>query len=57
MDDLIGLEGIEDFIIRLRDPNMLGVQVDNNATFVNIVDDDGVFLFALRIDIVQLNPL
>lgn len=41
VDDLIGLEGIEDFMLRLRDPNLPGVLVGNNVTIVNIVDDDG----------------
>ncbi len=41
VDDRIALEGIEDFSIRLRDPNMVGVMIGNDATVVNIIDDDG----------------
>ncbi len=41
IDDLIGLEGVEDFTLGLRDPQVAGVTVSNTATVVNIVDDDG----------------
>jgi hypothetical protein len=43
VDDLIGLEGVEDFMVRLRDPEVPGVQVGNNATMIAVVDDDGKY--------------
>lgn len=43
VDDLIGLEGIEDFTLGLRGPGSPSVLLGNNVTIVNIVDDDGKY--------------
>ena len=40
VDDQIALEGIEDFSLQLRDPNVAGLVIGNDATIVNIIDDD-----------------
>ena len=43
VDDEIGLEGTEGFTVSIRDPAVSGIEIGNDATVVNIVDDDGNF--------------
>ena len=41
INDVIALEGTEDFMLRLTDPMLDGVIIVRSTTDVNIIDDDG----------------
>ncbi len=42
-DDLLALEGDEDFNLTLGDPMLSGLLIGRDRTVVNIIDDDGRF--------------
>ena len=42
IDDSIGAEGIESFVLTIEEPTQSGVNVGLDETTINIIDDDGM---------------